>query len=385
MAFELKLPDIGEGLTEAEVVEWLAGVGQAVAANEPIVSVETAKAVVDISAPRAGVLLHQGAPEGTILEVGKLLAVIGDQGEVWQEAGTATPPATSSAAAEPAETTGAAATAATGARPARAVPLVRKLAKTLGVDLAAVVGTGAAGQVTRADVEAAAAGTTAAPAPEVAGGGDVALSATRRAIAANMTRSWTEIPHVTVWGPADGTALLALREVQGAPVDVYLIRAALPVLAEFPDFNAHFDGTTLTHVPDVHMGVAIETPAGLVVPVVRNAHRLSEPELTAEIARLVEAAQSRRLTPDEMAGNTFTVSNVGAVGGGYGTPIIPHGTTAILSAGRAKDDVVVRNKAIAIAPLIPVALSFDHRVIDGASASRFLNRFVEELESLGAE
>lgn len=373
MAFELKVPDIGEGLTEAEIVEWIVDVGATVAANEPIVSVETAKAVVEISAPRPGVLLHQGAPEGTVLEVGSLLAVIGDPGETWVAgeavAGGGEEPVPAAAPRRAAPTA-----------PVRAVPLVRKLAANLGVDLATVSGSGPNGQITRGDVEAAAA--AAPPAGITAADAAAEMSATRRAIARNMARSWSEIPHVTVWGPADGTRLLARRSATGAPFEALLVRALLGVLADHPDFNARFDGTTLTHSGGMHIGIAIDTAAGLVVPVLRDAQALTDEELAAEIDRLIAAARHRRLTPDEMAGNTFTISNVGAVGGGYGTPIIPHGTTAIVSVGRAKDDVVVRDKAIAIAPVLPVALSFDHRVIDGASASQFLNRFVAEIEGI---
>ncbi len=381
MVFELNVPDIGEGLTEAEIVEWLVPVGAEVTANQPIVAVETAKAVVEISAPRAGVLLHQGAPAGTVMEVGKLLAVIGEPGESWSGGvpATAANPASPAPPASPPPDTAKA--------PVRAVPLVRKLAKDLGVDLATVTGSGPNGQITRRDVEAAAAAgeepatgvaeTTRSPSPH----GAVELSATRRAIARNMARSWEEIPHVTVWGPADGTRLLAARGALGGALETYLVRAIVPVLGEFPDFNARFDGEQLVRSQAVHMGVAMDTPAGLVVPVLRDAGTLAPRELAAELDRLVAAAQNRSLTPDELMGNTFTISNVGAVGGGYGTPIIPHGTTAILSVGRAKNDVVVRNDAIAIAPVIPVSLSFDHRIIDGASASRFLNRTVEAIET----
>ncbi len=206
------------------------------------------------------------------------------------------------------------------------------------------------------------------------------LSATRRAIAANLGRSWTEIPHVTVWGPADAGAVLAARKAGGGPLEAYLARAVLPVLAEFPEFNANFDGTTLTRRASVNLGLAVATNAGLILPVVPAVERLSPADLATRIEAMLAKATTRRLSPDDMSGGTFTISNVGAVGGGYGTPIIPHGTTAILSVGRAKDDVVVRNGGIHIAKLFPIALSFDHRVIDGATASQFLNRVVAELE-----
>jgi pyruvate dehydrogenase E2 component (dihydrolipoamide acetyltransferase) len=232
---------------------------------------------------------------------------------------------------------------------------------------------------------AAAPGTPAAAATDgtvVSDGDEVEeLTATRRAIAANLTRSWTEIPHVTVWGPADAGAVLAARKESGGPLEAHLTRAVLPVLREFPEFNASFDGSTLTRRATVNMGYAVAADAGLVVPVVRDVADLSPSDLAGRIEAAITAATSRRLSPDDMTGATFTISNVGAVGGGYGTPLIPHGTTAILSVGRAKDDVVVRDGGIRIAPVFPLALSFDHRVIDGVRGSQFLNRIVEELET----
>lgn len=365
MSLELKLPDIGEGLTEAEIVSWLAKVGDPVAANQPIVEVETAKAVVEITAPRSGVLLHQGAAEGATLEVGQLLAVIGVEGETWggasqMEAVATHRPETARSSSSP--------------ESVRAMPVVRRLAKELGVDLAAVTGTGPGGSVTRADVEREASQSR----PASAAGRP--LSATRRAIAAHLSRSWSEIPHVTVWGPADASRLLAAHRETGGPLEASLATALLPVLAEFPELNASFDGEVLYPSDAVHLGIAVAAEAGLVVPVVRNAASLDRSALAKEVERLIRAAMGRRLSPGDMTGATFTLSNVGAVGGGYGTPIIPQGTTAILSVGRAGDDVVVRNGEIAIAPVMPVSLSFDHRVVDGAVGSRFLNRFTEEVE-----
>jgi pyruvate dehydrogenase E2 component (dihydrolipoamide acetyltransferase) len=386
VAYKLKVPDIGEGLTEAEIVRWLVAPGAHIAANEPLVEVETDKAVVEIPSPQAGVLLHQGALEGTVVKVGSLLAVIGAEGEDW----AANQPDVSPQAAVPAEVPTAASTPAA----IKAMPIVRKLARELGVDLAVVPGSGGGGKITRDDVQRAA-GREAPAAPLVSSVADVpasgragehegeTLSALRRTIARNLTQSWTEIPHVTVWRPADARRILEARAETGAPLEALLVKAVLPVLAEFPDCNATFDGTTLKRSDAAHVGIAVDTAAGLMVPVVRDAETRNLRGLAAEIERLSEGARARTLGIGELTGGTFTVSNVGAVGGGYGTPIIPYGTTAIVSIGRAEDDVVVRNKAIAIAPVFPVSLSFDHRVIDGAVASRFLRLYVEKIESYG--
>jgi pyruvate/2-oxoglutarate dehydrogenase complex dihydrolipoamide acyltransferase (E2) component len=374
MAYELTLPDIGEGLTEAEIVRWLVPVGETVAANQPIVEVETDKAVVEIPSPQGGVLLHVGGAEGDVIAVGDLLAVIGAAGEAWEAQATA--PVTPTVATQETTPGGPA-----PPRPeVRAMPAVRKLARELGIDLTTVAGSGPAGRLLREDVERAAApAVSAEPSEEDVYAGE-ALTAMRRTIARNLTRSWKEIPHVTVWRAVEATRVLAARAETGAPLEALLVRAALPVLAEFPDFNAAFDGEALHRSEAAHIGIAVDTAAGLMVPVLRDAGSRSLGELSTEVVRLKDEARSRSLGLGELTGGTFTISNVGAVGGGYGTPIIPLGTTAILSIGRAEDTVVVHDKAIAVAAVFPVALSFDHRVIDGAAGSRFLLRFAAAME-----
>ncbi len=381
MAYELNLPDIGEGLTEAEVVNWLAAVGEIVAANQPLVEVETDKAVVEIPSPQAGVLLHQGGAAGTTIKVGALLAVIGNEGESWGEAVLSQAPVVEE---EPAVVPVAAVAASSPVRATKAMPIVRKLARELGVDLASVMGTGPGGKITRQDVEAAA-DTSAQPepVPVAAEYEGETLSALRKTIARNLSRAWAEIPHVTVWRSVDATRVLAARQETGLVLEAILVKALLPVLAEFPDFNATFDGSTLQRSDGAHIGIATDTAAGLMVPVLRDAETKNLRELTDEIDRLTAGARERTLGVGELSGGTFTVSNVGAVGGGFGTPIIPYGTTAIVSIGRAEDDVVVRNGAIAVAKVFPVSLSFDHRVIDGSKASQFLRMYADQIESYG--
>ena len=375
MAYELMLPDIGEGLTEAEVVSWLVAVGDTVAANQPLVEVETDKAVVEIPSPQDGVLLHQGGPAGATINVGNLLAVIGAPGEEWGETAPAPVVAAESVPA---------AVAAAPAAAIKAMPIVRRLARELGVDLTLVTGTGPGGKVTRQDVEAAAdSPAPSAPEPVATEYVGETLSALRKTIARNLSQSWAEIPHVTVWRSVDATRVLAARKETGLLIKAILVRAVLPVLAEFPDFSATFDGTSLRRSETPHVGVAVDTDAGLMVPVIRDTATMNLRELSDEISRLSSAARERTLALGDLSGGTFTVSNVGAVGGGFGTPIIPYGTTAIVSVGRAEDEVVARSNAITIAPMFPVALSFDHRVIDGGQASRFLLRYAEAIEGYG--
>jgi pyruvate dehydrogenase E2 component (dihydrolipoamide acetyltransferase) len=372
MALELKLPDIGEGLNEAEIVQWLVAVGDTVTANQPLVEVETDKAVVEIPSVRAGVVLHLGAAAGAPIHVGDLLVVIGDQGEVWNA-----PTVAADTVAAPSQVVPVAAVATPPARP-KAVPLVRKLAKEMGVDLTTVAGSGADGAITRDDVVAAARGPVpAADQPDTEG---EPLTKLRRTIADNMVRSWEEIPHVTVWGPAEATRLLEAKRQTGVSLDALLVHAVLPALAAYPVFNANFDGERLSVRARHDIGIAVNTEAGLMVPVVIDAGAMSLEMLDKEIARLVPGAQNRKLGADELKGQSFTITNIGAVGGGYGTPIIPPGTTAILSVGRARDEVVARYGQPVVAPMIPLALSFDHRIIDGAAGTAFLNRITENIE-----
>lgn len=377
MAHELKLPDLGDGLTEAEVVQWLVAVGDRVVANQPLVEVETDKAVVEIPSVKAGLVLHLGAPAGTTIHVGDVLAVIGEEGEAWS-APTATPETLPAAAApsspQPAEG---------GASRLKAVPLVRKLAKDLGVDLTAVAGTGPGGAITRDDVMAAGAAPTTTATPTSSPAAPMlgeTLSKLRRTIADNMARSWEEIPHVTIWGPAEATRLLEAKRHTGAGLDALIVRAVLPALRAIPVMNANFDGERLDVRPTFDIGIAVNTEAGLMVPVVTNAGAMDLETLDKEIARVAAGAHSRSLAPEELRGQSFTITNVGAVGGGYGTPIIPPGTTAILSVGRIRDEVVARYGQPVVAPMIPLALSFDHRVIDGATATAFFNRVKEDIE-----
>lgn len=421
MAREFRLPDIGEGLTEAEIVRWLVPEGEHVEADQPVVEVETDKAVVEIPSPYAGTVLRHGGAEGETIAVGAVLVVIGEDGDAGPEpgsgpaqestrpAGTAAEPGAGQAAApivgslsEEAETlqTGGPAVG-TGQAPAvKALPIVRKLARDLGVDLRMVRGSGPEGRVTREDVLTAA--SSSAPAPEkpapppatsahipsTAPGQDQRqpMSRLRRTIAANMAKSWAEIPHVTTFDAIDATRLLQIRAALGSrhgmkiPIEALVVRAVIPALERFPEFNAELDGDDLITHGSHHIGIAVDTPDGLIVAVIRDAGQMGVLELAAEVGRLGTGAKARSLAVDELGGQTFTISNIGAVGGGHGTPIIPYGTTAILSIGRAADGVVAKDGEPVVVPVMPLSLSYDHRVVDGAQGRRFMQLVMENLE-----
>jgi pyruvate dehydrogenase E2 component (dihydrolipoyllysine-residue acetyltransferase) len=433
-AREFRLPDIGEGLVEAEILQWTVPVGAQVAVDEILVEVETAKTATDIPSPFAGTVLHHGAAEGEVVAVGDILAVVGEPDDVWpvpedgsasaSASGPASGPASASvaglvasaatesaggSAASPEPGTGgdampivgslvedatelppvAAAPAAVRDRPVVALPLVRKVAKELGVDLQRVAGTGPGGRITRKDVEATAAAKPAAPvalATSPSDGGERRrMSALRRTIAANMSRSWAEIPHVTSFDEADASRLLAVRTALqnrhgvSIPIDALVIAAVVPALREVPVFNARLDGDDLVYHDRHDIGVAVNTPDGLLVAVVKDAGAKSILELAADVRRLSEQARDRSLSPSDVSGQTFTLSNTGAAGGGFGTPIIPPGTIGVLATGRAKDKPVVRNQSIDIATMMPLSFSYDHRVADGAVGRRFLAMLVENI------
>lgn len=436
MAREFRLPDIGEGLTEAEVVRWLIPEGGYVEQDQPVVELETDKAVVEIPSPYAGVVLRHGGAEGETIAVGDVLVVIADPGETAapvevhpQAAPETVPEAPPSPAmetpltattpivgtiTEEAETLGAAQSPAptSGDQGVKALPVVRKLARENGIDLTSVSGSGPGGRITREDVEAViAAGTKAptpaepvatpppaapdVPAPAAAPTGDKTptyqsgrqpMSRMRRTIAANMARSWAEIPHVTTFEDVDATRLLEVRDALGMrhetkiPLEALIIKAVVPALVEFPEFNSSIDGDDLVVHSSHDIGIAVDTPEGLMVAVIRDAGSKGVLELAAEVRRLGEGAKGRTLGIDEITGQTFTVSNIGAVGGGHGTPIVPYGTTGILSVGMARAKPIVFDDDVVIAPVMPLSLSYDHRVIDGAQGRRFMALIIENLE-----
>lgn len=416
MPREFKLPDIGEGLTEAEIVRWLVAEGERVEADQPLVEVETDKAVVEIPSPYAGVVLEHGGGEGETIEVGEVLVVIGEDGDA--RAPASAPEATQQTAAdstrrEPTPIVGTLSEEAEVIPPpsepvvaatttVKALPLVRKLARDNDIDLEDVHGSGPQGRITREDVEAAIGARAPKPDAEVARPSTVAagslvssgaqddermtMSRLRRTIAANMTKSWTEIPHVTTFDDIDATRLLEVRDAladrngEKVPIEALVIMAVVPALARFPEFNATLDGDDLIKHASKHIGIAVDTPDGLLVAVVKDASAKGVLDLSREVRRLGEGARQRALPPDELSGQTFTISNIGAVGGGHGTPIVPYGTTAILSVGRARDKAVVENGDLLIAPVMPLSLSYDHRVVDGAQGRRFVALVMENLE-----
>lgn len=379
MARVFKLPSVGDTMVEGEIVEWLVTVGDTVELDQAICSVETDKSVVEMTTPFRGTVLALGGEPGDVIEVGETLIVVGEPGE---EVPAEDAPAPATVAAGPA---GAPAPAPTP-RPAaagsvKAVPKARKLARELGIDLAAVAGTGSGGSITVADVEAAAA------LAAVAGGGRrERLSAIRRSIARHMTESM-QIPQFTSMVDADATKLLEARAAASAetgsrvPLDALLVALLVPVLRDHPVMNARLDGDEIEYFERYDIGVAVDTPEGLMVPVVRGAEVRSLPDLSAEILRLAAAARDRTVAPNELAGATATVNNVGALGMLAGTPMLPVGTSMIAAFGMARPVVRLRDGTAVEASTMTISATFDHRIIDGGTGGRFLAQLKETIEA----
>jgi pyruvate dehydrogenase E2 component (dihydrolipoamide acetyltransferase) len=395
MAKEFKLPDLGSGLQEGQIVNWLVEVGQTVTTSDDLCEIETEKAVIEIPVPYAGTILELKANVGDSVPVGDVLAIIGDAGETATAphaatAETAAPTAPVPAKAAPAP---AAATVSTksGSR-VKAMPSVRRIAREHDIELTSIAGTGKFGQITRKDVLAildkhpeATVAQAVTPQPGTSSQFEP-FSMIRKTIAARLSQSWQEIPHVFTRIEIDATRLLVVRKAlieeldTKIPIEAILVKACLPALKEFPAFNASVVEGGLELHQHYNIGLAADTETGLVVPVLKDADRLSLREMVATMLDLLPRAVQRKATPEELSGGTFTVNNIGALGNISGTSIIPYGTTAILSVSRAVEKPVAVDGAVEIRPILEVTLSFDHRAIDGGLAQRFLNRIQENLE-----
>jgi pyruvate dehydrogenase E2 component (dihydrolipoamide acetyltransferase) len=385
---ELRLPDVGEGTASADVLEWRVAEGESVREHDVLVEVQTDKAAVEIPAPASGTLVRHGAAAGESLDVGAVLAVIETaDGAATGDGGGAPAPATAeppdAAAAGDGRGTPAPATAeapdAVSSRPL-AAPATRRLARERGIDLRALSGSGPHGRITREDVEHAAPGAAAAPSAPAAGE-VVPLRGLRRAIARSLTEAWRTVPHVTDYREVDATALLALREHGLKPTPV-LIKIAATALARHPYVNASIDleREEITLHANVDIGVATATDEGLVVPVVRDAGGRSIEEIAAEVERLTELARANRLRQEDLSGGTFTVNNYGGLGIWLGTPIVKPPQVANLGIGAIRDQVVPVDGQPAVRPIAALAVSADHRVLDGDTLAAFVSDVVRCIE-----
>jgi pyruvate dehydrogenase E2 component (dihydrolipoamide acetyltransferase) len=349
MPYEFKLPDLGEGLTEGEVARWLVAEGQDVAEDDPLVEIQTDKTTVEIPSPAAGKVAKILVGEGEVVPVGTVLVVIGDGAAPASEAPEKPKPSNKLPRGER----------------VRATPLVRKVAQELGVDLAGVDGSGPQGRITEDDVRRAAG-------PEE--GRRQPLRGVRRLIAEHMARAHREVPPVTWVEECDFSGLDLSLLVPA------VLKACAASLQEFPELNARLERDEIVYLNRYDLGVAVQTEQGLVVPVVRDCDSRSLEELRDEVSRLADAARAGKLAPEELRGSTFTVTSAGKLGGLLQTPIVNHPEVAILSIGRISERPVVRDGDIVARQIGHVAVTFDHRVVDGARAAEFGLAVIRRIE-----
>jgi pyruvate dehydrogenase E2 component (dihydrolipoamide acetyltransferase) len=371
MAYELKLPDLGEGLTEGEIARWLVAVGDDVAEDQPLVEIQTDKTTVEIPSPAAGTVSQILVEEGATVPVGTVLVVIGGDGAA------PAPPSPEQPRAEPAPAASPAAPAPAPDR-VRATPLVRRVAEQLGVDLGSVPGTGPQGRITEDDVRAAAGGARAEP---TEGERREPLRGVRKLIAQHLTASHREVPAVTVVEECDFTELDAARGERSYLA--YLVAATVEGLRAVPELNARLDGDEVVYLERYDLGVAVQTDQGLVVPVLRSVDEKSLDEIEAEGNRLAAAAREGSLKPDELRGSTFTVSSGGKLGGLFATPLVNHPEVGILGLHRIAERPVVHDGEIVVRKVGLLSCTFDHRVVDGVRATAFLLEVIGRLERPG--
>ncbi len=376
MAYEFKLPDLGEGLTEGEIARWLVTEGQELAEDDPLVEIQTDKTTVEIPSPAAGTVTKILVGEGEVVPVGTVLVVIGGE-------------ATTPAAASPTPPAGRESVPVTQTRsgePGRvqATPIVRRIAQELGVDLASLSGTGPSGRITEADVRNAR-GDLVLQEHKVSEGrvseGRVSegrrepVRGVRRRIVERLTTAHREVPAVTFVEECDFTGF------DLAQLLPQTLKATAASLKEFPELNARLEDDEIVYLERYDIGIAVQTDQGLVVPVVRNCDKASLEELTAEVTRLAEGARAGTLKPEELRDGTFTVTSAGKLGGFLVTPLVNYPEVGILGIHRIAPRPVVVDGDIVARHSGNVSVTFDHRVVDGARAAAFTLDVIARLES----
>jgi pyruvate dehydrogenase E2 component (dihydrolipoamide acetyltransferase) len=416
---QVKLPPLGEGATSGVVAGIFVKVGDSVKKDQPLIELESEKAVASIPAPAGGTVAEILVKEGDEITVGQAIVTLSGSEEphVPVEKPEAKPISVAPSGKlvrEPVERESAGVVAEPPAGfPPPAAPSVRHLARSLGIDLRKVAGTARGGRIVLDDlrryIAALEAGTgppaaatppqtqpaPASPQVDFSRWGPVTrkkMSQLRLAISRKMVESWTRIPHVTQFDQADITDLQRLRKIYGPiykkknvnlTITPFLLRALVDVLKKYPVFNASIDPDTheLVLKQYYHFGIAVDTEQGLLVPVLRDVDKKSMYDLSTELEQLAARARERKVSPEEMQGGTFTISNQGGIGGGHFTPIINAPEVAILGIGRGSEQSVFRTQRPERRVMLPLALSYDHRVIDGADAARFMTVLVARLDS----
>ena len=393
MAQHVRMPRLSQDMTQGRVVEWLKREGEAVKEGQPLLSIETDKAEVEVQAPRSGILRKVLIGAGEDAEVGTPLAILGEAEENIAELLMA-PAASPKRAARPAEAVSPLSSSETAGRgvaltPGKRQPMspaARRVARELGVEVSRVVGTGSGGLVTEGDVRAfASKGGTAPPGETPEDVEVIPLTGLRRRIAERMALSRQTAADVTTVVDVDMTEISALRKGAGLSYTAYVLWATAQALREFPILNASLDGDRILVKREIHLGVAMALERGLVVPVIRLVDRKTVAELSREMDELATRARDGQLGPADLTGSTFTVTNSGAFGSLLFTPIINQPEVAILGMGKVMDTPVVRDGAIVARKMMYLCLSYDHRVVDGVPAVQFLQAVKRRLEQPGLQ
>ncbi|MRR19860.1 2-oxo acid dehydrogenase subunit E2 [bacterium] len=409
MRYIFKFPDIGEGLTEGIIIEWYVDKGNTVKVGQPLVKMETDKVVTDIPSPREGVIAARYGKVGETIHVGETLVEIDIAGEAAAAASApqveaveekgagvvGTLEVASNNAFLPASEEGTEVKpAAAGASPRKvlATPVARAMAREMNIDINQVTGTGPAGRVMKGDIQnfhapAAAAKGPLAPAAAVAQGELIEIrpmTQIRKSIARNMLRSKQSTAHMTLFEEPEVSALVEARaryreEYRKEDINLtylpFIIKAVVAALKRHPELNSEmdFEKGNIIYKNYYNIGIAVSTEDGLVVPVIRNADRLTVKELSRAVAEIAVKARDRKLTFDDMKDGTFTITNYGALGGWFGVPVINYPQVGILGIGRINQQPVVAGGEIKVGNVMPLSLSVDHRMVDGAEATEFLN------------
>jgi pyruvate dehydrogenase E2 component (dihydrolipoamide acetyltransferase) len=426
---DVRLPRLGEGADSGTVASIFVKEGEEIKKDQPILELESDKAVATIPAPEAGVVSKIYVKEGEEIKVGQAIIALSSNGGAAPAAETGKPAESQEPAARAETPPAPPIEAKAGEEPARAhtppagipppaSPTMRKLARDLGIDLSRVRGSEHGGRIVMEDLRkyieqlqqlafqrtpsATAPPAAAAPARPVPVSVDFSkwgtikkekLTTLRRAISNKMSESWTTVPHVTQFDEADITDLLKLRKKHLASykkkkanltLTPLILTALIAILKKHPKFNASLDEATgeIVFKSYYHIGIAVDTEQGLIVPVIRDVDKKSLLDLSIELQDLAERTRQRKVSLDEMQGGTFTISNQGGIGGAHFTPIINKPEVAILGLGRGVEKAAVRKNKIGKRTLLPLGLSYDHRVIDGADAARFITEFVQLLEGM---
>ena len=413
MAFDFKFPDVGEGIAEGLLVKWRVKEGDMVKEDQVLAEVETDKAIVEVPSPKTGKVLKLHAQENQTIKVGQVIVSFDDgtgptiiTTETAPDAERAKAPTVVGAIAEelsfgtpssPVRRSISSTTSQTQKSAAPVMPRIRQLAKELGVDLDTLEGSGPGGRITEEDVKRAStskgtekvSATSTASSPGMAAGlekyGPVVkepFQGARKSIAERLLKTTTSAPLVTHFDVADMDAVEKFRQKQKITYMPFFIKAVVSALKQYPQINAVLDeaASQIVYMKYYNIGIAVDTENGLMVPVIKDADKKSLDQLGADLKGISERARTRAISLEEMRGGSFTISNVGAVGGIFATPIMNYPQSAILAIGKIREVPVVRSGKIVIGKDAPLSLTFDHRLIDGADAGRFVNHIIEQLQ-----